>query len=113
VRFLSFLRGSNIDHISDTTVSGLVVLFLHLAYYQDYQEKVREEVEQSFADNTYTCARPQTLLDAVINESLRVAPPILFNLQRYPPKGGLQIGDVYIPEGTNCCMGAYQLHHGS
>ncbi|KAL1966197.1 hypothetical protein VTN77DRAFT_4749 [Rasamsonia byssochlamydoides] len=96
---------------SDTTGSALTVLFMLLAYYRSYQERVREEVEQSFADNTYTCARPQMLLDAMINEALRLAPPILFNLQRYPPKGGIKIGDVYIPEGTVCCIGAYQLHH--
>lgn len=107
-----FIHSIRTDQRSDTTGSALTVLFMLLAYYRSYQERVREEVEQSFADNTYSCARPQVLLDAVINETLRLAPPILFNLQRYPSKGGITIGDVYIPEGTVCCIGAFQLHHG-
>ncbi|KAH8603050.1 cytochrome P450 monooxygenase-like protein [Bisporella sp. PMI_857] len=96
---------------SDTTGSSLAVIFTLLAHYQDYQDKLRTEVRQSFADGTYTCARPQDHLDAFINETLRLCPPILFYSQRFPPKGGLRVGGVEIPEGTVCCIGTYQLHH--
>lgn len=96
---------------SDTTGSALAVLLTFMAYFHDYQEKLHDEVEKTFADKTYVCTQPQTLLDSIINEALRLCPPILFNSQRMAPKGGLRIGDIEIPEGTVCLLGPFTPHH--
>ncbi|KAG9235686.1 putative benzoate 4-monooxygenase cytochrome P450 [Amylocarpus encephaloides] len=97
---------------SDTTATTLTVLFIMLAHFQDLQKSVREEVARTFKDGSYTCAEPQSILDAFVNEGLRIQPPVLFASQRISPKGGLQLSDgVIIPEGTVILPGTYQIHN--
>lgn len=97
---------------SDTTASALTMLFVLLALHPTYQQKLRKEVEVSFQDGTYNSAKPQDLLDGIINEALRLFPPATFTSQRVTPAEGLTIGNVNIPPDTVISIGTYQIHHG-
>jgi hypothetical protein len=98
---------------SDTTASALTMLFVLLAIHPTYQQKLRREVEVSFQDGTYNSAKPQDLLDGIINEALRLFPPATFASQRVTPAEGLTIGNVHIPPDTVISIGTYQIHHGT
>lgn len=87
-------------------------MFTILANDPSCQEKLRKEVKESFEDGSYTCARPQNMLDGVISETLRICPPVLFAPQRMVPEGGIRIGDVEIPGGTILSFSTYNFHHG-
>lgn len=39
-------------------------------------------------------------LDAVIKEAVRMHPAVGQLLERHVPKGGITLGDVFLPEGT-------------
>lgn len=88
------------------------MLFVLLAIHPTYQQKLRREVEVSFQDGTYNSAKPQDLLDGIINEALRLFPPATFTSQRVTPAEGLTIGNVHIPPDTVISVGTYQIHHG-
>lgn len=101
-----------LTNLSDTTASALATMFTTLASDPSCQEKLRQEVKESFEDGSYTCARPQNLLDGVISETLRICPPVLFAPQRMVPEGGIRIGDVDLPGGTILSFSTYNFHHG-
>lgn len=42
---------------------------------------------------------------------MRLHPGVGFPLERFVPKEGLTIGDVFIPEGTIIGMNAWVIHH--
>ena len=101
-----------LTQISDTTASALTILFVLLATYPYYHQKLREEVDISFQNGTYTPAKPQMLLDAIIAESLRLYPPVTFYSQRVTPLGGIMIGEIMIPENTIVSVATCQIHRG-
>jgi cytochrome P450 len=74
---------------SDTTASALTTLFVLLATNPLYQQKLRQEVEVPFAISTYNSAKPQALLDGIVNEALRLFPPVTFSSQCLTPAEGL------------------------
>lgn len=98
---------------SDTTASALTVLFALLATNPSCQQELRQEVEISFANSTYNSAKPQALLDGIINEALRLFPPVTFSSQRVTPAEGLTIGKVHIPPDTVLSLSTYHIHHGT
>lgn len=46
----------------------------------------------------------------MINESLRAHPAAGLPLERIAPVGGVQLGDVFVPGGTNIGCNAWTLH---
>ena len=50
------------------------------------------------------------MLDAVINESLRLHPPIPSTILRQSPAEGIWIGDQFIPGDTTMHISIYSLH---
>lgn len=50
-------------------------------------------------------------MESIINETLRLYPPVLFGSQRVTPPEGIQIEDVYIPGDMVLYMPSWQLHH--
>jgi cytochrome P450 len=71
-----------------------------------------QAIRQEYLENkaTYHCNRPLLLLDAVIQESLRLWPSLFFVGQRVTPPSGLQIGSVYIPGSTVVQLQPFVIH---
>lgn len=60
--------------------------------------------------STYHCQRPLPLLDAIIQESMRLWPSVYFGPQRVTPPEGLQIGGMYIPGDTIVQMPPFAIN---
>ena len=87
---------------SDTTAATLTFLFYHLAQEPAIVEQIREELRPSTQGDwhdkdIHNCAT----LNGAINEALRLHPPVPSGVQRITPKEGMQIGETFIPGGTN------------
>jgi cytochrome P450 len=79
----------------ETTSSALTFIFVHLATHPATMYALREEFRAN--ESTYHCQRPLPLLDAVINESMRMWPSVFFPAQRVTPAEGLSINGHFIP----------------
>ena len=49
-------------------------------------------------------------LDACVWEAVRLHPPFCLPLERVTPQGGITIGDMYFPEGTQIGMNPYVVN---
>ncbi|GJJ15316.1 hypothetical protein Clacol_009592 [Clathrus columnatus] len=102
----------------DSVANAISHTFFHLLTNPVYFERLRDEVDQTFSnvDEIYLKDDLQNLpyLNAVINETLRLAPPLASGTQRYLPKGsangGVMLGNTWIPEGTYVQIHTYSLH---
>jgi cytochrome P450 len=93
---------------SETTSSALTFLFMQLATHPHYMRALRKEIRDNAA--TYHCLRPQPLLDAIINESLRMWPSVFFPSQRVTPPEGLVIKSHFIPGNIIVCIPSFALY---
>lgn len=96
---------------SDTVAQPLVWLFFELAHNPAFVRKLREELK------TIPDLQPENLqnceyLDALINETLRLHPPIISGTQRKTPPEGLVIGDNHIPGDTIVMVPTYTVCRG-
>lgn len=94
------------DRQLDTTSTTLTYLFWELAKHQDWQEKLRAELRTALAPEihdapTYSQLAELPVLDAVVNETLRLHPAAPASLQRSTPAGGREIDGYFIPEGVS------------
>ena len=55
-----------------------------------------------------TCAMPFFM--ACVQETLRLEPSASLILPRYAPKGGIQLGGHWVPEGTEIAANPYVIH---
>ncbi|KAJ8119669.1 hypothetical protein ONZ43_g3430 [Nemania bipapillata] len=81
---------------SDSTAAALTHLFFQLLHDPELVRQLQDQLDAlpSLAhDNLQTVE----LLDAVINETLRLHPPVPSGTQRVTPPEGLRIGDTVIP----------------
>ncbi|PSN69408.1 cytochrome P450 [Corynespora cassiicola Philippines] len=93
---------------SETTSSALTIIFIHLAIHPHYMRALRKEYRDHAS--TYHCQRPLPLLDAIIQESMRLWPSVYFGPQRVTPPEGLQIGGMYIPGDTIIQMPPFAIN---
>lgn len=85
---------------SATTLSGATFLLLT---HPDVMKKLVHETRTSFqsADEiTLFSVNKLTYMLAVIEESMRLYPPVVFTGWRTPPKGGGRVMGKFIPEGV-------------
>ena len=111
------------DHMAagiDTTGDGLCFLMYAISKpeNQHFQAKLREELcrhKAAFSADDKERESTQQLiqlpyLDAVIKETLRLAPPIPMSLPRYVPRGGRVIDGYFVPENTIVSCQPYSVH---
>ena len=90
------------------------VLYL-LARNPQHFDKLRAEVTPLIVDNEPPNGDKLAGLDhlnGVINEALRLYPPVPSNIVRLAPPQGITIGGTYIPGGTNIWAPQYSLGRG-
>ncbi|OAP64204.1 hypothetical protein AYL99_00176 [Fonsecaea erecta] len=100
---------------SETTATTLsATVYLTLSHPEVYK-RVTEEVRSSFPhveeiNITTINSRLQYML-AVLNETLRIYPPVPTGFGRIVPKGGDVISGFFIPEGTSVYVSQYASNH--
>ncbi|XP_058141698.1 cytochrome P450 3A29-like isoform X3 [Dasypus novemcinctus] len=95
----------------ETTSSTLSFIAYNLATHPEVQEKLQEEIEAAFPDKaepTYEALFQMEYLDMVVNETLRLFPPV-GRLERVCKKSA-EINGVAIPQGTAVIVPTYVLH---
>ena len=100
---------------SDTTASSLAAIFYYLAKFPKHVKKLREELNTlPEGELRYQAQQLKNMshLNAVINETLRLLPPIASGVQRFTPAEGLQIGDTWIPGFVNVQVPSYAMFRG-
>lgn len=92
---------------TDTTSTTLTYLWWELAKNPQWQDKIREELKthvgskeetRSYRIPSYADIVDLPVLDAVINEALRLHPAAPASLPRITPPGGRTVNGYYIPE---------------
>ncbi|KAH0835259.1 Tryprostatin B 6-hydroxylase [Fonsecaea pedrosoi] len=98
---------------SDTTAATLTHLFYHLAKEPAHIDALREELDLLKGEFNFTSLQKLPFLNALINETLRLHPPVASGTQRITSPEGIQLGDTYIPGGVNIIIPFYTMFRGS
>lgn len=100
---------------SDTSSITLAAAFYYLCRSATILERLQHEIRSTFqnVDEIRTGQKMSecTYLRAVIDETLRMTPPVPSSLPREVEAGGISIDGKYIPQGTIVGSSAYCLHH--
>ncbi|NWH74052.1 CP3AT protein, partial [Piaya cayana] len=95
----------------ETSSSTLNFLSYNLATHPDVQQKLQDEIDANLANKatpTYNAIMQMEYLDMVVNESLRLFPPV-GRLERFCKKT-VELGGVTIPKGVSVIIPTYVLH---
>ncbi|KAI0161392.1 isotrichodermin C-15 hydroxylase [Xylariaceae sp. FL1272] len=106
--FLLVLAGSE---TTATTLSGATYLLLT---HPEILEKLQIEVRSSFTESheiTINTVSKLPYMLAILNEALRMYPPVTSGLVRKAPKGGATIAGHYVPEGTRFEIQQWSMNH--
>ncbi|KAJ2988814.1 hypothetical protein NUW58_g3778 [Xylaria curta] len=94
---------------SDTTRAVLVGMWWFLSKYPEHAKKVQAEVDGvDVNDVNALAALPH--VNGVINESLRLVPPVMTGGNRITGPNGMLVDDVLIPPGVKVTCPKYVLH---
>ncbi|KAI1113575.1 cytochrome P450 [Nemania sp. NC0429] len=89
---------------SDTTATVLTTIFKYLAQYPHHMSQIRAEIDplprNELGDHFYTDLTNLKHLNGVINEAMRLFPPVPSVLPRLTPPEGLDIDGTFIPGNT-------------
>ncbi|CAI7641908.1 unnamed protein product [Penicillium pancosmium] len=88
---------------SDTTAATLTNMFFHIASEPSLQTELQAELD-ALPDLSQDKMAGVKLLEAVINETLRLHPAVPSGTQRMTPPEGISIGDRYIPGDIMVCI---------
>ncbi len=89
---------------SETTASALTAILRELVQNRGVLHRLTQEIRSSFeneADINIASTTNLTYLNAVINEGLRIAPPVVIGVPRVIPKGGDTVCGQWLPEGVS------------
>ncbi|KAF2011043.1 cytochrome P450 [Aaosphaeria arxii CBS 175.79] len=95
---------------SETTASALTAIMRELVQNRGVLQRLSGEVRQAFdSEQDITIASTGNLayLNAVINEGLRLDPPVVIGVPRVMPKGGDIICGKFVPENTYVTYNQY------
>jgi len=96
---------------ADTTAIGILACIGALLLHPEHKRKVMAEVDEAYEllglhkenrEISFKDAEKLPYLSAVVCESTRLHPSIQYQLPRYVPKGGIQLGHYFVPEGSIC-----------
>lgn len=97
---------------SDTTAATLTFAFYHLASDPKEVDKLRAELKTQIDPGSPFRVRDVQYgahLNGVINETLRMHPPVPSGAPRLTPPEGVTIDDVFVPGDTNVTVPQYVL----
>lgn len=97
----------------ETTSTALAFTTYLLGKYPDVQEKLYKEINNIVQDGQkleYATVNKLQYLDKVLNESMRVYPPVTLFANRYAMED-VQYGDLKIPKGMLVQAPVHLLHH--
>ena len=89
---------------SETTGTALSGILDNLLQSPDMMEKLAKEIRQSFQNASDICANQVgklPYLNAVIEEGLRLCPPVPLGLPRVVPAGGATVAGQWLPGGVS------------
>ncbi|CAB5392950.1 unnamed protein product [Rhizophagus irregularis] len=99
----------------DTTANALTTILYLLAIHKDTQKKVRDEILRVLGDNLIPSVEQQKELkymNMVINENLRLYPPVAQLPQRFNSQE-IKFRNHVIPAKTPIELSIYGIHHSS
>ncbi|KAI9263215.1 cytochrome P450 [Phascolomyces articulosus] len=100
---------------SDTTAHALSCIIYYLAVNQEIQQKARQEVILILGDRPKDIVpsigelHHLTYINLIINEALRISPPLVTVVARYASQD-TELGGIFIPKGTCVTMDTYEMH---
>jgi cytochrome P450 family 628 len=97
---------------SDTTTATLTHVFYHLARSAQVFSKLRKELDSFYKSGTeseFRDLQEATYLNGVINETLRLHPPVPGGMLRVTPPEGITIGETFIPGNVTISTPLYSL----
>lgn len=103
---------------SDTTAATLTCLFYHFATHPEVYKTLQDELDEFFtaevtsSDFDTGALGKLRYLQACIDESLRLFPPVMSGLQRQTPPQGIQIGERFIPGNAIVMTPTYAMCRG-
>lgn len=100
---------------ADTAATTLAHFWMFMLRHPACFERLRKEVDATFARDDgpdFVKQARMPYLNACLNETLRLFPPVLAGLQRRVGRGtgGRMIGTHFIPEDTQVSLVAYTVH---
>jgi cytochrome P450 len=99
---------------TETTASLLSGMTYYLLSNPHKLHKLTAEIRSTFANPssiTMATVLPLPYLNAVINEALRLFPPLPGNLRRITPPAGSYIADKFIPGGMMVAIDIFAANH--
>ncbi|KAL2067540.1 hypothetical protein VTL71DRAFT_1965 [Oculimacula yallundae] len=100
---------------SDTTSTALASAFFYLVHNPSTLETLRDEIRSTFSDLEEIHSGPTlnscNYLRAVVDEAMRLSPPVGGVLPREVLPGGLDVDGMHIPAGIVVGTPHYALHH--
>ena len=88
---------------SETTATALAGIVRHLLRNPETLSKITTEIRRSFRHASEICAQRVTTLSylgAVIEEGLRLSPPVALGMPRVVPEGGAEVSGHLLPSGV-------------
>ncbi|RIA87168.1 cytochrome P450 [Glomus cerebriforme] len=99
----------------DTTANSLATILYLLSIHKDVQKKVRDEIFRVLGDSLTPSMEQQKelkFMNMVINENLRLYPPVAQLLRRYPLQD-IKFRNHVIPAKTPILLSIYGIQHSS
>jgi cytochrome P450 len=97
---------------SDTTTATLTHIFYHLALSPNILTKLRKELDSFYkpgSDSEFRELQEAVYLNGVINEALRLHPPVPSGVLRVTPPEGVTIGGTFVPGGVTISTPIWSL----
>ncbi|KAF1831503.1 cytochrome P450 monooxygenase-like protein, partial [Decorospora gaudefroyi] len=111
----NLLMGSSISAIvagSDTTRASLTGIWYYLCKYPAHAAKLYDELRDLDINDVASVPKLAALphLNAVIKETMRLAPPAMTGSNRITGKEGIRFGGVVVPPGVKVTAPKFVLH---